>query len=76
MFASSLRIVVIIFALIGAVMLFAFAFTTAAVIVLVLLLIGFIFGRGRRTKWTVIERGPVVIDHDPNDLPGSDKPGS
>lgn len=80
MFAAYLRIAVIILALIGAVILFAFAFTTAAVVLLVLLLIGFIFGRGSVSRWVVVrgsssttQRGPITIDHDPNDLPNRDK---
>ncbi|MSO96728.1 MAG: hypothetical protein EXR11_00705 [Rhodospirillaceae bacterium] len=80
MFATYLRIAVIILALIGAVILFAFAFTTAAVVLLVVLLIGFIFGRGSVSRWVVVrrsssntQRGPITIDHDPKDLPNRDK---
>lgn len=83
MFAQYLRIVFIVLALIGGVVLFAFAFTTAAIIVGVLLIVGLIFGRGKTGVW-VMRRdappnpfdqnqpprdGPVLIDHDPNDLP-------
>jgi disulfide bond formation protein DsbB len=85
MFAQYLRIIFIILALIGGVLLFAFAFTTAAIIVGVLLIIGLIFGRGKTGSWVVVRRsgnpfdqsqpprhGPITIDHDPNDLPPND----
>ncbi|MBL8629974.1 MAG: hypothetical protein JNM81_10125 [Rhodospirillaceae bacterium] len=87
MFAQYLRIIFIILALIGGVVLFAFAFTTAAIIVGVLLIIGLIFGRRRTGTWIVVRRetsgpfgeastpprGPITIDHDPNDLPPTDQ---
>ncbi len=93
MFAQYLRIVFIILALIGGVLLFAFAFTTAAIVVGILLLVGLIFGRpkganiwvfrrGGASPWPGQEqarsefppRGPVTIDHDPNDLPPNESP--
>ncbi len=57
MFAQYLRIIFIILALIGGVVLFAFAFTTAAIIVGVLLIVGLIFGRGKTGSWVVVRRG-------------------
>jgi hypothetical protein len=72
MFAQYLRIIFIIFALIGGVLLFAFAFTTAAIVVGVLLLIGLVFG-GRKggTIWVFRrEREPWS----PEAQPGADFP--
>ena len=76
MFATYLRIAFIIIGLIGAALLFAFAFSVAAIVVLVLLLVGIIFGRksgGQVWVWrqqtTQRQNEPMIIDHDPNDLP-------
>lgn len=81
MFAFYLRVALIIAGLIGAVILFAFAFTAAAVVVLILLLIGLVFGRGTRSTVFVWRgppapsaRPPLTIDHNPDDLPPTNKP--
>jgi len=76
MIALYFRIALVIVGLAGAAVLFAFAFTIGAAIVLVLLLVGIVFGRGPKGEmwvWsrssTTSSRGPVTIEHDPNDLP-------
>jgi disulfide bond formation protein DsbB len=76
MIALYVRIALVIIGLIGAAILFAFAFSIAAAVVLVLLLVGLVLGRGPKGEmwvWTRSStspsRGPVTIEHDPNDLP-------
>ena len=77
MFGAYLRFALFIAGLIGAVILFAFAFTAAAIVVAITVLLLLIFGKKQQVRWEFVrrsdrveaERSPLIIDHDPNDLP-------
>ncbi|MDX2144766.1 MAG: hypothetical protein SFV19_15530 [Rhodospirillaceae bacterium] len=83
MIGAYLRLALIVVSLIAALALFLFAFTAAAIIAMVVALGVLIFGRKAAPGVWVLRhasmgkdtqhRPPVVIDHDPNDLP--DPPG-
>jgi hypothetical protein len=71
-----LRLALVVVGLIAGVILFAFTFTAAAVVVVVTLLILALVGRPPQVQWHFEKRKfehgqkpPLVIDHDPNDLP-------
>jgi hypothetical protein len=77
MFGAYLRFALFIAGLVGAVILFAFAFTAAAIVVVITVLLLLIFGKKNQVRWDFVrrtgaqqtERPPLIIDHDPNDLP-------
>jgi hypothetical protein len=72
-----LRVALFLVGLVAAIVLFAFAFTAAAIVTLIGLAVLLLFGRVRTIEWEAERRArtdadhrpPLIIDHDPNDLP-------
>ncbi len=85
MLQSFLRLFIFVLVLAGLAVLFFYAFIAALIITPILFVLFYFFGRKSNIKWTVVRtgdfqqrpgspsQGPVVIDHDPNDLPPPDK---
>ena len=76
MFGAFLRLFVVVLALAGLVILFAYAFIAALVLTPILFLLLYLFGRKTTLQGWVVRsetrRAPgsgPVIDHDPDDLP-------
>ena len=77
MLAAMVRLLIVIAALAGITILFAYALVAALIITPVLFLLFYFFGRKTTATWWVVRRGRQpyqrpgqgpVIDHDPNDL--------
>ena len=80
MLGAFLRLFIVIMALAGLAILFAYAFVAALIVTPILFLLFYFFGRKTTATWWVVRSGGVyppqqrpgpgpMIDHDPNDLP-------